>query len=89
MQTARSERSDGKAPPGTWSWLKLWTGYIVTILPYVSALLVLIPSLSVAVKAAILCAFAVFVLSVRVLHEKAGVEVTSGPEKHKRPGEGD
>jgi len=89
VQTARSERSDGKAQPGTWSWLKVWTGYTVTILPYVSALLVLIPNLSVAVKAAILCAFGAFVLTVRVLHEKAGVEVTSGPEKRKRPGEED
>ncbi len=85
MQRATSERSSGKAPPGTWSWLKLWTGYIVTVLPYVSALLVLIPTLSLPVKVAILCAFGAFVVTVRVLHEKAGVEVTSTPEKQKRP----
>lgn len=87
MQGATSKRSSGKAAPGTWSWLKLWTGYIVTVLPYVSALLVLIPTLSVPVKAAILCAFGAFVVTVRVLHEKAGVEVTSTPESRKRPGD--
>ena len=89
VQTAGSKDPSGdKAPPGTWSWLKLWTGYVVTVLPYVSALLVLIPGISVAVKAGILCVFGAFVLTIRVLHEKAGVEVESGPAKQKRPGDG-
>ena len=87
-QTASKARSGDKAPPGTWSWLKLWTGYVVTVLPYVSSLLVLIPGISLAVKAGILCLFGVFVLTVRVLHEKAGVEVESASAKSKRPGDG-
>lgn len=88
QQAASRQRSGDKAPPGTWSWLKLWSGYVVTVLPYVSALLVLIPGLSIAVKAGILVAFGIFVVTVRVLHEKAGVEVTGSDEKHKRPGDG-
>jgi hypothetical protein len=71
--------------PGTWSWIKEYTGYIVTILPYVSAGLVLIPGLSVWVKAAILLAFAVLVLYVRIWHEKAGIEVTGKDELRKKP----
>ncbi len=74
-----------EAEPGTWSWLKEYTGYAVTILPYVSAGLVLIAGLSVWIKAAILFFFAVAVLCIRVLHEKAGIEVTSEPDRHKKP----
>jgi hypothetical protein len=74
-----------EAEPGTWSWLKEYTGYAVTILPYVSAGLVLIPNLSVWIKAAILFIFAVVVLFVRVLHEKAGIEITGDSERHKKP----
>jgi hypothetical protein len=88
QRAASNRRSGDKAPPGSWSWLKLWTGYVVTVLPYVSALLVLVPGLSVLVKAGILCVFGAFVLTVRVLHEKAGVEVTGRQEKQKRPGDG-
>jgi hypothetical protein len=69
--------------PGTWSWLKEYTGYVVTVLPYVSAGLVLIPGLNVWVKGAILFVFAVVVLYVRVWHEKAGIEVT-GPRERKK-----
>jgi hypothetical protein len=78
----------GKAEPGTWSWLKIWSGYVVTVLPYVSAALVLVPGIAVGYKFAILLIFAIFVVAVRVVHEKAGVEVTSAPEKEKRPGDG-
>lgn len=78
---------DDKAMPGTWTWLKEWTGYIVTVLPYVSAALVLIPGLRIATKFAILVLFCVFVVCVRVLHEKAGIEVTSEPQRAKRPGD--
>jgi len=74
-----------EAPPGSWSWLKEYTGYTVTILPYVSAGLVLIPGLSVWIKGGILFIFAVVVLLVRVLHEKAGIEVTAEPERQKKP----
>lgn len=83
-----ASHSEGKAPPGTWSWVKEWTGFIVTVLPYVSSMLVLVPGLNLTIKLIILFLFGAFVLSVRVLHEKAGVEVTSGPEKQKRPGDG-
>ena len=88
QRTATARDSGADVQPGTWSWLKEWTGYIVTVLPYVSALLVLIPGLSVPVKAGILAVFAVFVLVIRVLHEKAGVEITGEPQKHKHPGDG-
>lgn len=71
--------------PGTWSWFKEYTGYAVTILPYVSAGLVLIQGLSVWIKAAILFVFAVVVLMIRVLHEKAGIEVTDERKRQKRP----
>jgi hypothetical protein len=71
--------------PGTWSWLKEYTGYTVTILPYVSAGIVLIPQLNIWVKGAILCVFAAVVLAVRVLHEKAGIEVTGEDERKKKP----
>jgi hypothetical protein len=74
-----------EAPPGSWTWLKEYTGYAVTILPYVSAGLVLIQGLSVWVKAAILFCFAVIVLLIRVLHEKAGIEVTDGAKRQKKP----
>lgn len=74
-----------EAPPGSWSWLKEYTGYAVTILPYVSAGLVLIPSLNVWIKAAILFCFAVIVIAIRVLHEKAGIEVTDGSKRQKKP----
>ena len=74
-----------EAPLGSWSWLKEYSGYAVTILPYVSAGLILIPGLSVWIKAAILFAFAVFVLLIRVLHEKAGIEVTGDQKRQKKP----
>jgi len=74
-----------EAPPGSWSWLKEYTGYAVTILPYVSAGLVLIPSLHVWIKAAILFCFAVIVIAIRVVHEKAGIEVTDGAKRQKKP----
>lgn len=74
-----------EAPPGSWSWLKEYSGYAVTILPYVSAGLVLIPGLSAWVKAGILFTFAVVVVIIRVLHEKAGIEVTSRSERRKKP----
>lgn len=79
------EKLHVEAPPGSWSWLKEYTGYTVTILPYVSAGLVLIPSLNAWIKAAILFVFAVVVLLIRVLHEKAGIEVTGGAERQKKP----
>lgn len=76
---------DAQEPePGTWSWVKEYTGYIVTILPYVSAGLVLIPSLSIWIKAAILLVFAILVLYVRIWHEKAGIEVTDVNKRRKK-----
>ena len=88
--TARLKRAENaggdKASPGTWSWFKMWSGYIVTVLPYVSAALVLVPRMSVLTKLGILFSFALFVLLVRIVHEKAGVEVTGTPQKRKRPG---
>lgn len=83
MGKSASVRPDDAAKPGTWSWLKEWTGYVVTVLPYVSSGLVLIPNLSLTVKAIILLVFAIFVLAVRVLHEKAGIEVTGPTQRHK------
>jgi hypothetical protein len=74
-----------EAPTGSWSWLKEYTGYTVTILPYVSAGIVLIPQLNVWVKGAILFVFAAVVLAVRVLHEKAGIEVTGDDKRNKKP----
>lgn len=74
-----------EARPGTWSWLKEYSGYAVTILPYVSAGLVLIQNLSVWIKAAILFVFAVVVVLIRVVHEKAGIEVTGAKERQKKP----
>jgi hypothetical protein len=91
MQTLspRSSTHGGAdATPGTWSWLKEWTGYVVTVLPYMSSALVLIPNIPIALKFAIVGVFGIFVLLVRVLHEKAGVEVTGAPQKAKRPGDG-
>lgn len=70
---------------GTWSWLKEWTGYAVTILPYVSSALVLVPRISLGWKFAILIIFAIFVVAVRVVHETAGVAVTSPKERENRP----
>jgi hypothetical protein len=60
----------------------------VTVLPYVSAALVLIPGVAIDVKFAILAIFGTFVVAVRIVHEKAGVEVTGMPQKQKRPGDG-
>lgn len=83
---ARGKAQKGdEAPEGSWSWFKEWTGYIVTILPYVSSGIVLIPGLTVVTKAAILLGFAVLVLAIRVVHEKAGLEVTDSREKQKKP----
>ncbi len=79
--------NDAAAAPGTWSWLKEWSGYIVTVLPYVSSGLVLVPGLSVTAKFAILFVFGAFVVLVRILHEKAGIEVTGPAQRRKRPGE--
>ncbi|HEV3154987.1 MAG TPA: hypothetical protein VGZ02_14355 [Candidatus Baltobacteraceae bacterium] len=79
-----AKRPGAHAPEGSWAWLKEWTGYIVTVLPYVSAGLVLIPTLSITVKGAILFVFAVAVLVIRFYHEKAGEEVTSSDMKQKR-----
>jgi hypothetical protein len=76
-------RSD-EPQPGTWSWVKEYTGYVVTVLPYVSAGLVLIPSLNVWVKAGILLVFAILVLYVRIWHEKAGIEVTDENKRRKK-----
>lgn len=70
--------------PWTWAWLKEYTGYVVTVLPYVSAGLVLMPSIRIWVKAAILFIFAVIVLYVRIWHEKAGIEITDSQEKQKK-----
>ena len=85
MSNSASVRSSrAPAAPGTWSWLKEWTGYVVTVLPYLSSGLVLIPNLSLTIKAVILCLFGAFVLAVRVLHEKAGIEVTGRAQKRKR-----
>ena len=81
---AHALRAD-QARPWTWSWLKQWSGYVVTVLPYISAMLVLLPHLAVAIKFAILAVFAALVLTIRVLHEKAGIEVTSPEEKRKHP----
>ena len=71
------------ALPGTWSWIKEWTGYIVTILPYVSSAIILIPQISIWPKLAILCVFGGIVLFVRIFHEKAGIEVTGSYQRGK------
>jgi hypothetical protein len=81
----RASKDPAKASPGTWSWIKEWSGYVVTVLPYVSAGLVLIPGLAVWAKAVILFIFAAIVLYIRVWHEKAGVEVTAKDQRQKRP----
>jgi hypothetical protein len=86
-RSASREHKAGDVPepaPGTWSWVKEYTGYVVTVLPYVSAGLVLIPGLNIWVKAGILFVFAVLVLYVRVWHEKAGIEVTDGNKRRKK-----
>jgi hypothetical protein len=81
----RNKAGDPPQPePGTWSWLKEYTGYLVTVLPYVSAGLVLIPTLKLWIKVGILIVFAVLVLYIRVWHEKAGIAVTSDKERRKR-----
>ncbi|MFN2449229.1 MAG: hypothetical protein ABR508_05475 [Candidatus Baltobacteraceae bacterium] len=86
METAaKRPLKDDQAAPGSWSWLKEWTGYLVTLLPYVSAGIVLINSIPILVKGAILFVFAAVVLAIRVLHEKAGIEVTGPKQKAKRP----
>lgn len=82
---AKAKELTVEAQPGTWSWLKEYSGYTVTILPYISAGLVLIVGLSVWIKAAILFVFAAVVLVIRVLHEKAGIEVTGVRERQKKP----
>ncbi len=87
MATGVSKRArelSVEAQPGTWSWLKEYTGYAVTILPYVSAGIVLIPQLSVWIKGAILFVFAATVLAIRVLHEKAGIELTNDNMREKK-----
>ena len=85
-RTIQTEEKQPTEPqPGTWSWIKEYTGYTVTVLPYVSAGLVLIPSLDIWIKAGILFAFTCLVLYIRIWHEKAGVAVTDGSEKRKRP----
>ena len=84
-ESLKQERHSGQPAPGTWSWIKEFSGYVVTILPYVSAGLVLIPSLGVWYKAGILAFFAALVLYVRVWHEKAGIEVTDVSKRRKRP----
>jgi hypothetical protein len=55
-------------------------------LPYVSSALVLVPWFNVPTKLGILAVFGMFVLLVRVLHEKAGIEVTGPAQRRKRPG---
>lgn len=86
-----SQSASGKRPlsadqpaPGTWSWLKEYTGYVVTVLPYVSAGLVLIPGLNIWAKGGILFVFVVLVLYVRIWHEIAGIEVTDGQKRQKK-----
>ena len=75
---------EDQPPPGTWAWLKEYTGYVVTVLPYVSAGLVLIPGIGIWIKAAILFVFAMLVLYVRVWHEKAGIEITDPAQRRKK-----
>lgn len=82
---AKEDLQQARVQPGTWSWWKEWTGYLVTLLPYISAGIVLIPGLSLIVKGAILFCFAVIVLAIRVVHEKAGIEVTGQPQRQKKP----
>lgn len=79
-----SEAVQDQPKPGTWSWIKEYTGYVVTVLPYVSAGLVLIPGLNIWVKAGILLAFAILVLYVRIWHEIAGIEITDGSKRRKK-----
>ena len=86
---AKDDLQKAQVKPGTWSWWKEWTGYLVTVLPYVSAGIVLVPTLSIGVKAAILGCFAALVVVIRVVHEKAGIEVTGRSEREKKPGDGD
>jgi hypothetical protein len=81
----KRDNKESRVEPGSWSWLKQWSGYVVTVLPYVSAGLVLIPGISVWIKAAILFVFAVIVTAVRIVHEKAGIEVTGEPQRKKTP----
>lgn len=81
---ADRKKDPDEPQPGTWSWIKEYTGYVVTVLPYVSAGLVLIPGIHVWVKGAILFVFAVLVLYVRLWHEKAGIEVTGPKQREKK-----
>lgn len=85
LAAAKDELDAVDVQPGTWSWWKEWTGYLVTVLPYVSAGIVLIPSLSVWTKGGILLFFAVLVIGIRVVHEKAGIEITGKPQRKKKP----
>lgn len=89
MTARRIAQKGDRAPEGSWSWFKEWTGYLVTVLPYVSSGIVLIPRLPLMTKGAILLGFAILVLAIRVVHEKAGLEVTDSREKEKKPGAGD
>ncbi|HET7815228.1 MAG TPA: hypothetical protein VFL13_12760 [Candidatus Baltobacteraceae bacterium] len=86
MATRKKQQKGDEAPEGSWSWFKEWTGYLVTLLPYVSSGIVLLPKLSIVTKGAILLFFAILVLAIRVVHEKAGLEVTDESEKEKKPG---
>jgi MFS superfamily sulfate permease-like transporter len=81
----QTDAEEARVAPWTWSWLKQWTGYLVTVLPYVSAGLVLIPQLGLWPKAAILAVFTVLVLAIRVVHEKSGIEITGDDKRGKRP----
>ena len=82
---AKDDIDTTHAQPGTWSWWKEWTGYLVTVLPYVSSGIVLIPRLTIWAKAGILLFFAVLVLTIRVVHEKAGIKVTGKEQRRKKP----
>jgi len=84
-QTDAATADDTDVAPGTWSWLKEWTGYLVTLLPYVSSGIVLIPGLSIVMKVIIIVVFALVVLAIRVVHEKAGIEVTGDAKRRKKP----
>lgn len=79
-----AKTDEDQPEPGTWAWLKEYTGYIVTILPYVSSGLVLVPGINIWIKAGILFIFAAIVLYVRIWHEKAGIEVTEPQKRHEK-----
>lgn len=81
----QTDVEEARVASWTWSWLKQWTGYLVTVLPFAAAGLVLIPQLGIWVKAAILGFFTVLVLAIRVVHEKSGIEITGEDKRDKRP----